>query len=100
MPHSAGQIESEVPPGRRCTRCGAAVEGTCHTRTGYAVGYYLLHTGPTGEATIRRGDDESALTYLRLLDVVEIVSCPRCFAEPEVQRLWAAFGGPAGGGLT
>jgi len=40
------------------------------------------------------------VTYRRLLDVVEIVSCPRCFGEPEVRRLWAAFGGPPGGDPT
>ena len=97
MPQPIGQIESDELSARRCSRCGAAVEGTRHTRTDYVVGYYILHTGPTGEATIRRGDDEMPLTYLRLLDVVEIVSCPRCFGEPEVRRLWAAFGGATGG---
>jgi hypothetical protein len=93
----AGRIESDEAPARRCSRCGAAVQETRHTRTDYVVGYYVLHTGPIAEASIRRGDDEAPLSYLRLLDVVEIVSCPRCFAEPEVQRSWAAFGGSAGG---
>jgi len=92
-----GRIESDEAPARRCSRCGAAVEETRHTRTDYVVGYYLLHTGPIAEATVRRGDDEAPTSYLRLLDVVEIVSCPRCFGQPEVQRSWAAFGGPAGG---
>jgi len=101
MPQPIGQLESDVSPARRCNRCGAAVEGTRHTRTDYVVGYYLLHTGPTSEATVRRGgDDEMPVTYRRLLDVVEIVSCPRCFGEPEVRRLWAAFGGPPGGDPT
>jgi hypothetical protein len=58
------------------------------------VGYYLLHTGPTEAATVRRRDDEAPLTYRRLLDVVEVVSCPRCLASPEVRRLWDAFGDP------
>ena len=91
------RIESDEVPARRCSRCGAAVEETRHTRTDYVVGYYLLHTGPTGEGTLRRRDDEAPVSYLRVLGVVEIVSCPRCFGEPEVQQLWAAFGGPAGG---
>jgi len=101
MPQPIGQLESDVSPARRCNRCGAAVEGTRHTRTDYVVGYYLLHTGPTSEATVRRGgDDEMPVNYLRLLDVEEIVCCPRCFGEPEVRRLWAAFGGPPGGDPT
>src|SRR5262249_61139520 len=84
-------------PPRRGGRGGPAGENPRHTRTDYVVGYYLLHTGPTGEGTLRRRDDEAPVSYLRVLDVVEIVSCPRCFGEPEVQQLWAAFGGPAGG---
>ena len=76
----------------RCTRCGAGVEGTRHTRTGYAVGHYLLHTGPTEDATIRHGIDEPAVTYRRLLRVVVVVSCPACFAAPDTRRLWLAFG--------
>jgi hypothetical protein len=76
----------------RCSRCGAAVEGTRHTRTGFTVGHYVLHTGPTGEATVRRRDDEAPLTYRRLLGTVEVVSCAACFARPEVRRLWLSFG--------
>jgi hypothetical protein len=76
----------------RCLRCGAAVEGTRHTRSGYVVGHYVLHTGPTGEATVRRGDEEAPLVYRRLLEVVEVVSCPACFVAPDVRRLWQSFG--------
>jgi hypothetical protein len=78
--------------GLRCTRCGAAVEGTRHTRTGYTVGYYVLHTGRTGEGSMRRRDDEAPVIYRRLLETTEVVSCPGCFARSEVRRLWLAFG--------
>ena len=78
--------------GLRCTRCGAAVEGTRHTRTGFTVGHYLMHTGRTGEATLRRRDDESPVTYRRLLEAIEVVSCVACFVQPEIRRLWLAFG--------
>jgi hypothetical protein len=76
----------------RCSRCGAAVEGTVHTRTGYTVGHFALHSGPTGEASVRRREDEAPITYRRLLEPVQIVSCPSCFVSPEVRRLWRAFG--------
>jgi len=79
-------------PSLHCSRCGAAVEDTQHTRTGYTVGYYLLHTGPTEEAATRRGEDEAPRTYRRLLEAVEFVACPGCVREPEVRRLWLAFG--------
>ena len=76
----------------RCSQCGAAVEGTRHTRNGYVVGHYLLHTGPTGEGSFRRRDDETPVVYRRLLEAIEIVSCPSCFARPDVRRLWQSFG--------
>ena len=89
MPQQASAAESG---GLRCSRCGAAVSGTRHTRTGYAVGYYVLHTGPTGEASFRRRDDEAPITYRRLLEPVEVVSCAVCFTRPDVRRLWLTFG--------
>jgi hypothetical protein len=51
-----------------------------------------MHTGPTGETSVRRREDEAPVTYRRLLEPVEIVSCPRCFVHAEVRRLWLAFG--------
>ena len=84
--------ESDLASALRCTRCGAVVDGTRHTRTGYAVGYYLLHTGPTEETTIRHGIDDARHTYRRLVRPVEVVSCPACFTDPAMRRLWLAFG--------
>jgi hypothetical protein len=89
MPQQVGPGETA---GLRCTRCGAAVEGTRHTRTGYTVGHYVLHTGRTGEATFRRRDDEAPIAYRRLLDSVLVVSCPACFGRTDVRRLWQSFG--------
>jgi hypothetical protein len=88
MPRDTGS----AAPALRCTRCGAEVEGTRHTRTGYQVGCYVLHSGRTEEATVRRRDDEAPISYRRLLEPVEIVSCPTCYGRPEVRRLWLAFG--------
>ena len=85
-------MDSSGPLDLRCGRCGATVDGTRHTRTGYVVGYYLLRTGRTEEASVRRRDDEAPITYRRVLEPVDVVSCPRCFDEPEVRRLWLRFG--------
>jgi hypothetical protein len=56
------------------------------------VGHYLLHTGRTVETTVRQRDDEAPITYRRLLEAVEVVSCPTCFTHPDVRRLWDSFG--------
>ena len=85
-------MDSSVPPALRCSRCGGAVDGTQHTRTGYVVGYYVLHTGRTEEAAVRRRDDEAPITYRRVLEPLDVVSCPQCFGEPEMRRLWLGFG--------
>jgi hypothetical protein len=88
----AGEPVQSAMPALRCARCGTAVAATCHTRTGYVVGYYLLHGGPTEEATLRRRAEEAVTAYRRLLDVVETVTCPACYRRPEMRRLWEAFG--------
>jgi len=83
---------SEAAP--RCVRCGIGVGGTVHTRTSYTVGHYRLHGGRTVEGTIRRREDEAPLVYRRLVEAIEVVSCPACLAAAEVQALWTTFGEP------
>ena len=92
MAQPGGLAAVVAPPAARCTRCGAAVTGTRHTRGGYTVGHYVLHTGRTVEATMRRREDEPPIGYRRLLEPAEVVSCPACFVLPEVRRLWERFG--------
>lgn len=84
--------EAALPAALRCTRCGVAVDGTRHTRTGYTVGYFMLHTGRTEDATLRRRADEAPLVYRRLIEPTELLCCPACFATPAMRRLWEAFG--------
>jgi len=64
--------------GLRCSRCGGVVQGTRHTRTGYTVGHYVLHTGRTGEATVRRRDEIPAAERI---------------VEEETDLFWAWYGG-------
>ena len=92
MTDAGGLAAAAAMPATRCTRCGAAVEGTRHTRSGYKVGHYVMHTGRTAEATFRRREDEAPLVYRRLVEPVEVVSCPTCFLLPDVQHLWRTFG--------
>jgi hypothetical protein len=56
------------------------------------VGYYVLHGGRTIEATLAGRDDEAPLVYRRLVEPVEVVSCPACYAAPRMRRLWETFG--------
>ena len=79
-------------PAQRCTRCGAAVAGTRHTRVDWEVGHFALHTGRTVETAVRRREDEAPVIYRRLVEPQVVVSCPRCFADADVQRRWLAFG--------
>jgi len=91
VPHPVGQKEV-VAPAQRCARCGATVGGTRHTRADWVVGHFVLYTGRTVETTVRRREDEAPITYRRLVEPQVVVSCARCFAVPEIQRLWLAFG--------
>ena len=90
MPRAGSPVERSVA--LRCSRCGVAVGGTLHTRGGYTVGHYILHTGRTEEATLRRREDEAPLVYRRLVEPVVVVACPACWAVTDVQRLWETFG--------
>jgi len=85
-------MAAAATPARHCARCGVAVTDTRHTREGWTVGHYVLHTGKTVEATLRRREDEAPIVYRRLVEPVEVVACPACFAAPATRRLWAAFG--------
>jgi hypothetical protein len=92
MAQADGHAADAATPATRCFRCGAAVEGSVHTRSGYIVGHYVLHTGRTVEATLRRGEDEAPLVYSRLVEPATVVACRTCFELPDVRRLWLAFG--------
>jgi hypothetical protein len=98
MAPRTGVAETEPAAPPRCLRCGARVGGTVHTRSGYRVGHYRLHTGRTVEATFRRREEEAAIAYRRLVEAVDRVACAGCFARPDVQRLWLAFGDPEAAG--
>lgn len=85
-------MSAEAEAELRCARCGCRVRGTRHTRNGYTVGYFMLHTG-SGVATVhKRAEDDPGFAYERLVDQVDVVSCPRCFGLPEVRRLWSTWG--------
>lgn len=96
MPRPAGPSDAGSAVGDRCSHCGAEVEGTRHGRADYTVGHFVLHTGRTVAATVRRGDDEAPLTFLRVTELTRVVACPACFRLPEVQRRWRAFGDDPG----
>src|SRR5437762_13992571 len=77
-PYGLRRMDSSAPPALHCARCGAAVAGTRHTRTGHVVGYYLLRPGRTDDAAVRRRDDEAPITYPPVLAPVGGVRCRRC----------------------
>ncbi len=72
-------------PALRCDHCGRPVHETIHTRTGYRVDYYSLHTGPVELARIST-DNGEPVEFQRLLSRVEVVTCAECYLDEAVQR--------------
>src|SRR3972149_6623044 len=71
----------------RCHHCGREVSETTHTRSSYRVDYYLLHTGEVEPMTIQRTDDPAgAITVLKLLRAITLVTCADCYRQPQVQE--------------
>ena len=70
----------------RCDHCGRSVRGTRHTRTTYEVDYYRLHSG-RGERCRVAGDDGRGLTYVKLLDQFELITCTQCYRRAEVRAV-------------
>jgi hypothetical protein len=73
-------------PGARCDHCGRTVRETMHERSTYVVDAFVLHTGDTEPAVVRRADSDAvAFTYRRLIRPVAIVTCADCYADPAVR---------------
>ncbi len=70
----------------RCTHCGRAVAETRHTRESWRVDYYLLHTGDVEAAAVAREGEGEAVTYLKLVRALDIVTCADCYRDPAVRE--------------
>jgi hypothetical protein len=70
----------------RCDHCGRSVNETQHSRTGYTVDYYSLHTGPVETCSLVTDDGERRLTFQRLMRAEEVVTCVDCYRRADVQR--------------
>ena len=79
--------EPPAPAGRiagRCDHCGRPVRSTQHTRNGYAVDYYSLHSGH-GDVAAFSGDDRTRGTYVKLRDRFDVITCADCYRRGPVQ---------------
>jgi hypothetical protein len=77
---------------RRCDGCGRVVRETMHARAGYTVDAYVLYTGDTEPAVVRRPEsDVVALAYARLTRPVILVTCADCYATPRGRRRHQSF---------
>jgi hypothetical protein len=76
------------PQGRslRCDDCGRPVRETEHTQTDYRVDYYSLYTGEVEPQSAVSDDGLHHLTFQRLLNAAEIVTCADCYGDPSVRR--------------
>jgi hypothetical protein len=70
----------------RCVHCGRPVKETFHTRSSYQVDYYSLHTGDVEPLVVRVDEDEPPVTFQRLVNAVEVVTCANCYRDPAVQQ--------------
>jgi hypothetical protein len=83
----ARHVHDEPPAGERCDRCGRLVRETMHQRGRWVVDAYVLHTGETEPAVVRRPDSEAiVLEYQRLVRPVVVVTCADCYADPAARR--------------
>ncbi len=69
----------------RCSHCGRPVRETEHTRTSYRVDYYTLHSGHGELCSIGGDDRQHAITYIRLFDRFDVVTCVECYRQPAVR---------------
>jgi hypothetical protein len=87
---AAGREEiGETAHALRCSHCGREVDETWHTRSDYRVDYYVLHTGDSEFAAVRRTADEGdAEVYERLVSATDVVTCRQCYRLPVVRTRW------------
>ncbi|MBI3783199.1 MAG: hypothetical protein HY270_07345 [Deltaproteobacteria bacterium] len=62
------------------------VRDTVHTRTGYRVDFYGLHTGDVEPVQMQHGDEGETITILRLIRPYEVFTCVDCYAQADVQE--------------
>ncbi len=97
MPDPVDQASGEPPAAeQQCDQCGRVVRETLHGRGAYLVDRFVLHTGETEPAIVRRADsDEVAFTYQRLVRPVVLVTCADCYADPARRRRHESWSYPA-----
>jgi hypothetical protein len=70
-----------------CDHCGREVGETVHTRSSYAVDYYVLYTGAVEPMTIQHADEPSGtITVLKLVEPRTVVTCADCYRQPNIQE--------------
>ena len=69
----------------RCHHCGRPVHETMHTRTGFNVDFYSLHTGEVEPVTLSRPDENGDITVMRLLNPIEVITCVECYQRAAIR---------------
>ena len=54
-------------------------------RDSWCVDYYLLHTGEVEPTTLRGEIWGGAVSFLKLIDPVDVITCVDCYRSPEVR---------------
>lgn len=67
-----------------CFYCGREVYSTRHTRSGFRVDYYLLHTGKIQSAFFHTINDDIPTKQTDVLvDAYDIITCVDCMKHPK-----------------
>lgn len=92
MSDSVSRAPTNDSGAQRCDGCGRAVRETMHQRAACVVDAFVLHTGETEPAVVRRPDSDAVvLAYERLVRPVIVVTCADCYATPAGRRRHQSF---------
>ena len=92
MSDSVARAPIDEAGAQRCDACGRAVRETMHQRGSYVVDAYVLHTGETEPAVVRRPDSDAVLlAYARLVRPVVVITCADCYATAAGRRRHQSF---------
>ena len=95
MSDSVSRAPTDDAGAQRCDGCGRAVRETMHGRTSYVVDAFVLCTGETEPAVVRRAESDAVvLTYARLVRPVIVVTCADCYATQAGRRRHQSFAYP------
>jgi len=79
----------------QCSKCKRHLEPTMHTRSGYKVEAYMLHTGSAVPVIMLEESDEEK-KFMKIEDPRIVTICDKCIKKAEVKKAIGKFEAPSG----